>query len=134
MVNASVSDLDRWTTLSSLNGWIEMNEPVKRYCQCGHLEMDHKYRDTTPENLLHLFSQDQNVTVIRDPDSIKILGYKTQQGTYFTYEKALAEVTNARENGSYCQPNLFERTCGCKVYRPDNLKYLEDLSHEHPAS
>jgi len=111
-----------------------MNAPVKLYCKCGHLEDDHKYRDTTPEKLLEHFSKDQNVTVLRAPDSMKILGYKTNNGTYFTYEKALAEVTHARDNGSYCQPNLFEKTCGCKVYRPDNLKYLEDLSRERPAS
>ena len=111
-----------------------MNEPVKRYCKCGHLEIDHKYRDTTPERLLEGFAHDQNVTVIRHPDRMQIQGYKTQGGTYFTYEKALAEVQNARDNGSYCQPNLFEKTCPCKVYKPDNLRYLEDLSRERPAS
>lgn len=110
-----------------------MSGPVKLHCQCGHLETDHKYRDTTPELLLQSLAHNQEVETIRDPNSMRILGYKTK-GNYFTYDKALAEVKAARENSSYCMTNIFEKTCGCKVYRPDNLKYLEDLSRERPAS
>ena len=111
-----------------------MNAPVEFYCHCGHPEFDHRYRDTTPEKLLEGLAKDNNITVIHDPNSTKILGFKTLQGTYFTYEKALGEIQYARDNKSNCRPDMFDSKCNCQVFRVDNLKYLEDLSRERPAS
>ncbi len=111
-----------------------MKEPVKKKCLCGHLETDHKYRGDSPEALLNLVAKQQNVEVIRSPDHMQPLGYRLQDGTYFTHEKALAEIEDSRKNNSYCVPNVFDKTCSCKVYRPDNLKYLEDLSDERSTS
>jgi hypothetical protein len=111
-----------------------MKEPVKKKCQCGHLEIDHKYRSESPETLLNSVAKQQNVEVIRSPDHMEPLGYKLIDGTYFTHEKALADIEHARKNSSYCVPNVFDKTCECKVYRADNLKYLEDLNDECSAS
>ena len=105
-----------------------MNGPVKLYCKCKHLEEDHRYRDSTPEELLQTFSRQNDVTVVHDPDRMQPKGYKMKNGSFISYELAFKEAVRAREELSNCAPNVFEMTCKCEVFKPDNLKYLEDLS------
>lgn len=105
-----------------------MKEPVEKKCLCGHFEIDHKYRNVgSAEELLANIHKDPRVEVVHDPNSMKPLGYKLDSKTYLTYEKALEEANLMRSNFSHCDRNIFEKTCECKVFRVDNLKYLEDL-------
>ncbi len=105
-----------------------MKGQVEKKCLCGHFEVDHKYRNVrSAEELLANLAADPRVTVIRDQDHMKPLGFKLDEKTYLTYDKALEEAEAARKNASRCDRNVFEKTCDCQIFRVDNLKYLEDL-------
>lgn len=133
MESASVNVLDRWIILNFWSGLIAMSGPVEKKCKCGHRELDHKFRDASAKEIIDNFIEDPQIELIHHPDKVEILGFKLNDGTYYTYQKAMSEIEWMQNNRSRCATNLFMKDCECENYRPDNLKYLEDLD-ERSAS
>jgi hypothetical protein len=126
MGSVSVRSLNQWIILNLLNGLIEMNESVKKMCTCNHAEYLHRYHeDTSSHELLLKLESQKGITVVRHPDKMGVVGYHVMdrdQQQYYTYEAAFQEAEKLRAQYSKC------RDCQCKIFKVDNLKYLEALS------
>jgi hypothetical protein len=101
-----------------------LKEVVKK-CICGCPKTGHRFHEVeSAAEILNSVTQDNiNIQISRDPNTNRILGYKLLQGPiYYTYDQALARFEQLRDERSKCGK------CCCKIFRMDNLKYLEELS------
>jgi hypothetical protein len=100
---------------------------VDKICLCGHLEKEHKYLNKNIEQMIQAFVNVRRISPQYDPDLIKPVGYTTRDGKFYTYDSVMEMLENLRNDHSYCVAGLVAKDCKCKVFKADNLKYLEVL-------
>jgi hypothetical protein len=102
-----------------------------RPCTCGHDMLNHKHMDKSPEQLLQMAVKSNLLEIIHNPDSMKPHGYKSKNDymplAFWEHDKMLEWFKDFQKMNSYCMGKMFSM-CTCKMFKLDNLKYLEGLS------
>lgn len=107
---------------------------VDKICECDHLEKDHKYMNMMPEELLTRFAQLGILNPEHSPDMAQPKGWRiVSNGAFWFHHDALKEMERQQTENSYCRKKHFFKGCKCRVFKADNLRYLEKLS-EHKTS
>lgn len=100
-----------------------------KICMCDHLEKEHRYMDQTPKQMLQTYVAMGKFEPQYDIDRIDPIGYIIPPAhVFWLHDDAMKEFERLQINYSVCtKKSFFHKTCTCRFFKADNLKYLESL-------